>query len=270
MAREEIPSLLALRLAGYLAGTVAYPGLCLALLLFTGCSPRVFSPAANAPLLGQSHEIQIAGQIGGSLFAGVPPSLQVQSAYAVNDHLGTIASVSGIYGGSTLAQLSGEIGAGYYAAERGPFRFEIFGGIGGGFGKGLGRVETGFFDGEYTEQFSGKFARVFVQLEFGRVVSNLEYGASLHVRCTRYWYDSFAEVWNTEYPNAPSDRFVLWYRGLSPVFFVRAGGERLKLELQAGFSADGASGRDSPEPAAGAASLFVTVGLRGRFGGTTL
>jgi hypothetical protein len=270
MARAGIPSPLALRLAGCAAGAAGHLGICLSLLVFPSCSPRVFAPAANAPLLGQAHEMQVAAQVGGFLFGGgFPPSLQVQGAYAVNDRLGVIASVSGIYGGSTLAQLSGELGAGFYTVERGPFRFEVFGGVGGGFGRGHGLAETGFFDGEYTEKFSGKFVRVFVQPEFGWVHSDVEVGASLHVRFTRYWYDSFTES-DDWYPATPTDRFVLWYRGFSPVAFVRVGSERLKVELQAGFSGDGAIGRESTEQAASASSLFVIVGLRGKFGGRSL
>src|SRR5690242_8442254 len=121
----------------------------LPLVFFCSSCAVVYVPSArNVPLFTKS------GEFNGNLSWGTS-GLNVQSAYAVSNHLGVMANFQSDAGNSRT-HIAGDIGLGYYLRKK--VAFEVYGGY--GIGKGYGS-DLHFGLDDRVVELDGRYQRLF-------------------------------------------------------------------------------------------------------------
>lgn len=90
------------------------------------CTPLYYPNTIHAPLLAEEGEGNISGHLGTS-------GINLQAAYAVNDHIGLMSNTNFIGSSDEVdAQLFTELGVGHFETLGAKGLFEIYGGVGAG------------------------------------------------------------------------------------------------------------------------------------------
>ncbi|MCG8411720.1 MAG: hypothetical protein MI739_10605 [Bacteroidales bacterium] len=131
------------------------------------CSPEYIPNMVNTPLFTEKGEFQATVASGSS-------NLDVQTAFAVTDHMGVM--VNGSYGSEKTNDSDDfhkhiflEGGLGYYDKIGNRGRYEVYGGY------GFGKVE-GFFENtlDISQKTDAKYNRFFIQPDIGFVSKVLD------------------------------------------------------------------------------------------------
>lgn len=134
-------------------------GFILSLWIFASCSPAYVPNVVNTPLLSNKKEIQA------SLYSGVS-GFDLQSAYALTDHIGIMANGSFINNrNDSLENFRkhnfGELGVGYFSKIGNNGRFEVFSGY------GTGKVQAEFENNLWQSDAYANYSRIFIQPSVG-------------------------------------------------------------------------------------------------------
>jgi hypothetical protein len=165
----------------------------MSLLLLSSCAPVYIPTKNNVPLFSGKGEFQG--------FAGVGLGLNVQTAYAISDHIGIAANYlhsnnsEGGSGSTTMREhQAGEIAIGYYKNLKSDpdLCFEVFTGYGRGKGKA---IDT---DGLFTVDLlaTGRYQKFFVQPAIGTNKNRFNWSVSL--KCSIVDFTSIKVVNNDE------------------------------------------------------------------------
>lgn len=138
-----------------------YRVIILALMTFSACAPVYVPNVRNSPMFTKGGEFQASAQIGNGL--------EVQSAYAVTEHLGVMTNFSFINQSGQEDEVDYhrhqlfEGGLGYFSNRDDSF-FEVYA----GYGRGKGTSYDAFeFFGPQSVAATGRYERYFLQPAFG-------------------------------------------------------------------------------------------------------
>jgi hypothetical protein len=209
--------------------------------LLTGCSPCYYVPnAQNVPVFSEK------GQANGALsfqFGPLSTGANVQLALALTDHIGLMANYnhfsgrgeSGTWYGDDYSSTSksnmGEAGLGYYHPFQNKMVFETYAGI------GASEINTEYerWDGDGSS--SVHTTCYFIQPSIAYYKKNIRLAFSSRFRVINYrdiTYNSMlgegAKLGLIDLQQNPA------YAFFEPAITFRAGGEKVKFQVQAGFS----------------------------------
>ncbi len=228
----------------------------ISLVMLTGCNPKYYSPnTQNVPLLEKKGETNLT-------LSGNGNQVEFQGAYALTDGLGIMAN-GGLFipkdydNGNGGSGNFGEIGLGYYAPLENNMIFETYGLL------GMGSVEN-HLPGSLEENstLSGDIRadviRVGIQPNIGYKFDMFSVALSSRFSMLNYSGIEGDLVFDREnqvdYLNANSSNFLI-----EPAITMRAGLEKIKLQLQVGYSLN-ASNPDFRQDKG-----FITFGLNFNF-----
>lgn len=207
------------------------PGLFL-IALITGCNPKFYSPnTQNVPLISEKGETNLTLSANGN-------QVEFQGAYGVTESF-AIQANGGLFIPSDLDNGSGgsgkffEAGAGYYTPVSDNFVFETYGLI------GFGNVENHFPSTDNTPPSKGDISaniiRFGIQPNFG--YKSKYFSAAVSTRFVNLMYNNidgdliFDGENQMDYLENNKSNFLI-----EPALTLRGGMERLKLQLQIGYS----------------------------------
>lgn len=143
--------------------------LLIALVAMSACAPVYIPNLRNSPMFTKGGEFQVSAQIGNGF--------EAQSAFAISDHFGVIASYSLVDQSSSdepedyHRHRIFEGGAGYFINREDSF-FEVFA----GYGRGKGSTYDGFeFFGPQAVAATGEYERYFIQPAVGMNRGELDF-----------------------------------------------------------------------------------------------
>ncbi|MDQ3536438.1 MAG: hypothetical protein M3421_12520 [Bacteroidota bacterium] len=199
------------------------------------CAPLMYKPnMVNTPQLSEKNEFKGSGNINITT-----PALDIQTAYALSDHIGIMANIS--TGGKIIItdttnshkHTFGELGVGYFYKLGDNAIFAFFGGFGRGRASAIDR-EKRLFGGRRFEYIDGFYNRWFLQGEVGAVrrpANDLKYRfvPSLAIRYTNVYFSKYES-------NYPLDNFLprRVMIEIAPTFRISNG--LLSFIVQPGFS----------------------------------
>lgn len=201
-------------------------------LVATSCNPKYYSPnTQNVPLMSAKGEKNLT-------LSGNGNQIEFQGAYAVTNNVAIKADasfffppkVNGDGGSGNLV----EVGGGYFKRVNENFVFETYGVLGfGSFENNL--PSTIAANPSTTGKISANILRSGIQPNFGYKSKN--FSAAISSRLVNLNYTNikgdlvFAGTSQTAYLNNNSSNFMV-----EPAITLRAGFEKLKLQLQYGYS----------------------------------
>jgi hypothetical protein len=214
--------------------------LCLAVLYFlNSCAPCYYAPSAhNVPLLQEKKDFRASGAV---KFGNRTIGYDFQGAVAASNHIGIMLNYSHYSGRKSLLDETNltnsksnmvEIGAGYFLPFGEKFVFETFAGY------GTAKVKSthdSYLDYKGSEVHSWS---LFLQPTVGMHQKHVELAFSTRFRMLDFNNVEFMQYQGGQpdeslanLENAPMSFFV------EPAFTFRAGGEKIKYQLQVGFAA---------------------------------
>lgn len=198
----------------------------MAAFLLTACSPKYYVPnTQNVPLLSEKGEVNLTA-------VGNANQVELQGAYAIGSHVGIMGNV-GFYipkddgNGNGGSGRLGEIGLGYFQPITENLVFETYGLV------GLGSFENHFptANAGNAGKISGNLTRFGIQPSIGYKTTGFSIALSSRLSSLHYGepegnliFDNIDQVVYLK----ENDSFVL----LEPALTIRAGLQRLKLQLQ--------------------------------------
>ena len=199
--------------------------------LVTSCSPLFYSPnTQNVPLISEKGDNKLT-------IAGFANQVELQGAYGLTDAI-AIQVNSGLFIPGDLDNGNGgsgkflELGAGYFTPIQENFVFETYGLI--GFGTMENHFPTSANVGS-TGDISANIIRIGIQPNFGYKSKNFE--VALSSRIVNLMYNNikgdlmYSSVSQFDYLTENKSNFLL-----EPAITVRGGLEKIKLQLQYGYS----------------------------------
>ena len=222
----------------------------------TGCSPLFYSPnSQNVPLISHKGDNKLT-------VAGNGNQVELQGAYGVTDAF-AIQANGGLYiprnedNGNGGSGKFFELGAGYFTPIQDNFVFEAYGLI------GMGSMENHFpstkeANPQSKGEISANVIRVGIQPNFGYKSKHFE--AALSSRIVNLMYNNIKGdlIYNSEnqidFLTENKSNFLI-----EPAITLRAGIERVKLQVQYGYSYN-LSNKDFKQD-----KSFLTVGLSFKF-----
>ncbi|MGK7396394.1 MAG: hypothetical protein ACNS62_17585 [Candidatus Cyclobacteriaceae bacterium M3_2C_046] len=192
------------------------------LLSVIGCAPVYVPNQLNVPLLNNQGEIQL------NVSAGTA-GIDIQSAMGLADHLGAMLNLSySNFGGSDSSRyhqhLLAELGLGYFDYINETGRFEIYGGIGRGYGETYAAYD---FNQRQSVLAKGRFTKLFIQGNLGKTTDMLDIAGSARA--------SYLHFYEFQTENKIS-RETLTALFIEPALTAKAGSERFKALAQIGAS----------------------------------
>ena len=201
------------------------------LILITGCNPKFYSPnTQNVPLISEKGETNLTLSANGN-------QVEFQGAHGITDAI-AIQANGGLFIPSDLDNGDGgsgkffEVGVGYYTPVAEGFVFETYGLI------GFGNMENHFPskpEGNTGADISSNIIRFGIQPNFG--YKSKYFSAAVSSRFVNLMYTGiegdliFGGENQVEYLEANKSNFLI-----EPALTLRGGLERLKLQLQIGYS----------------------------------
>ncbi len=203
----------------------------LLLILITGCNPKFYSPnTQNVPLISEKGETNLT-------LSGNGNQIEFQGAHGITDAI-AIQANGGLFIPSDLDNGDGgsgkffEVGVGYYTPVAEGFVFETYGLI------GFGNMENHFPskpEGNTGVDISSNIVRFGIQPNFG--YKSKYFSAAVSSRFVNLMYTGiegdliFGGENQVDYLEANKSNFLI-----EPALTLRGGMERLKLQLQIGYS----------------------------------
>lgn len=204
----------------------------LLLILITGCNPKFYSPnTQNVPLISEKGETNLT-------LSGNGNQIEFQGAHGITNSI-AIQANGGLFIPSDLDNGSGgsgkffEVGAGYYTPVADGFVFETYGLI------GFGNMENHFPSSDNAATLKGDISanivRFGIQPNFG--YKSKYFSAAVSSRFVNLMYTGidgdliFDGDNQINYLEANKSNFLI-----EPALTLRGGLERLKLQLQIGYS----------------------------------
>lgn len=202
-------------------------------ILMAGCNPKFYSPnTQNVPLISEKGETNLT-------LSGNPNQVEFQGAYGVTDAF-AIQVNGGLFIPSDLDNGDGgsgnffEVGGGYYRPVADNFVFETYGLI------GFGSVENHFpstsaANSGLKGDVSANILRFGIQPNFG--YKSKYFSAAVSTRLVNLMYNSidgdliFDGENQMDYLKSNKSNFLF-----EPALTLRGGFEKLKLQVQYGFS----------------------------------
>ena len=197
-------------------------------ILMAGCNPKFYSPnTQNVPLISEKGETNLT-------LSGNPNQVEFQGAYGVTDAF-AIQVNGGLFIPSDLDNGDGgsgkffEVGGGYYRPVADNFVFETYGLI------GFGNVENHFPSRSEGRDISANILRFGIQPNFG--YKSKYFSAAVSTRLVNLMYNSidgdliFDGENQMAYLESNKSNFLF-----EPALTLRGGFEKLKLQLQFGYS----------------------------------
>ncbi len=223
---------------------------------FASCSPKYYTPNShNVPLLSEKGETNLT-------LAGNENRLEFQGAYAVSDNIaikadGSLFNPKDEDNGDGGSGKFIELGAGYFKPITDKWIFETYGilgfgsfenhrpssiysnpGTNGDISANLLRIGVQPNFGFKSKYFSAALSSRFVNLSFNQIEGDLMYGGNNQ----------------TQYLRDNSSNFLI-----EPALTLRAGFDKIKLQLQQGFSFNLSNDSFKQDVA------FLTVGINFNF-----
>ena len=211
--------------------------------LFFSCTSFIYYPnVANTPLLQEKDELQINAKIKG--LGG-----DIQGAWAFSDHFAAqlninILDVFGTEMGTShnSGQYYSETAIGYYTNIAPQLVLEAY------LGAGLGATFSNNLDLNVLRVTN--YHKIYTQVDIGFVSKNFKIGLALR--------EALVNAYRTQYNGvATTDRYVDTF--FEPVIFMALGGEKYKINLQAGYSDSQFSSINNYAP------FIVSIGLERQF-----
>ena len=224
--------------------------------IFTGCSPRYYTPNShNVPLLSEQGEANIT-------LAGNGNQIELQGAYAVTNRFAVMANGGAFIpvdenngnGGSGKFL---EVGGGYFMPVNSDFVFEVYGII------GFGSVENHLpstiqSNPGTTGDISASVLRYGIQPNFGYKTNKFSVAVSSRIVNLNYSNIKgdliYSNVTQAAYLKDNSSNFLI-----EPAITIKGGFEKFKLQLQYGYSQN-LSNNDFRQD-----KSFLTLGLNYNF-----
>ena len=222
----------------------------------TGCSPLFYTPnTQNVPLLTHKDDKNI-------MFAGNDNQLELQGAYALTDAF-AIQANGGLFlprkedNGDGGSGKFFELGGGYFTPVMDNFVFEAYGLL------GFGTMENNFPSTQEDNpdskgDISANVFRVGIQPNFGYKTKHFEVALSSRIVSLMYnniegdlIYKGKSQI---DYLNDNKSNFLL-----EPALTIRGGLEKIKLQLQYGYSHNLSNSTFRQD------NSFLTIGLRYSF-----
>ncbi len=224
----------------------------------TACSPKYYVPnTQNVPLLSEKNEVDLT-------LSGNGEKVEFQGAYAITGHLGVKAN-AGWFIPSDLDNGNGgkgnfiELGAGYFTkvSENDNWIFETYGIA--GFGTMENHLPSTLEDYPLTTgKIKANLLRVGIQPNFGYKTKH--FAIAVSSRFVHLSYDqirgdlTFNNKDQQEYLRNHNSNFLI-----EPALTIKGGFERIKLQLQYGYSFNVTDFNFKQE------RPFITVGLNFNF-----
>ncbi len=202
-------------------------------IVILSCNPKLYTPnTQNVPLISEKGQINLTA-------SGNANQIEFQGAYGIAEKF-AIQLNGGLFIPSDLDNGNGgsgkfvEVGAGYFKPISTDWLFEVYGLV------GIGSVEnhlpSTINDAPQTKgDLSANILRIGVQPNFGYISEH--FSAAISSRIVNLTYnkiegDLIFEGQNySDYLNDKNSNFLI-----EPAFTVRAGFEKIKLQLQYGYS----------------------------------
>ncbi len=193
--------------------------------LLTSCSRTAYVPSVqNVPMLTEKHDIN-----------GTITFNNIQSAYAISDHIGLTlsAETDGIFKNLTDEDESKkhvvEVGAGYFTPISEDLYFNIYSGA------GLGKIS--FQENTFNEmgRFSSRKANYYIQPSISYQTRFVELAFSTRVTGVDFFDMNDSEYFVNTEATDPFDLRLIndpFYTFVEPAFTLRAGHENIKISLQ--------------------------------------
>ena len=206
---------------------------CVVAVIISSCNPKYYSPnTQNVPLLVSKGD-------GGLSVAGNGDRVEFQGSYGVSEQVGLQVN-GGLFIPKDLDNGNGgsgnfvEGGIGYFKPMRNGIVFETYGLL--GFGSFENHLPSTFITNPNIKgDISANLIRIGIQPSFGYKSKNIE--AAISSRFASLNYSSikgdliFDNVNQATYLTDNKSNFVI-----EPAFTLRGGSEKIKLQLQLGFS----------------------------------
>ena len=200
---------------------------------FSSCNPKFYTPnTQNVPLISQKGETNLT-------LSGNGNQVEFQGAYGIAEHI-AIQANGGLFIPKDLDNGNGgsgkyiEVGAGYFNEVQPNWVFETYGIL--GFGDFENHLPSTVIDyPQSTGDISGKIFRVGIQPNFG--YKSEYFSAAISSRFVNLSYNGiegdliFEDINLPEYLKENSSNFLI-----EPALTVRGGFEKIKLQLQYGYS----------------------------------
>jgi hypothetical protein len=209
-------------------------------LILTGCMTLYKPNAIHSPLLKEKGEVNTSVSMGISNCGLV----NVQSSYAVSNHMGILADAMYHYrrydySDSSVEKLNiffGEAGAGYFNpfGKKKNLLFQCYGGT--GYGSTIDKIHD---INPSNPEVSAKYCNLFVQPGLSYLIKYIKIAFDLRMNYIHlfqihaFLYDKF-EWWNTEL-EFHTDA-VLDFLNIEPVATLKIGGSKLEGVLQFGIT----------------------------------
>ena len=203
------------------------------ILISSLCSCSVYVPnGVNTPMFTKKGETQINASVG--------TGVNVQGAYAVSDHVGIIAN--GYFNNTTTTinnddtrKGNGKLfegGVGYFTKADNGFAFETY--VGAGFGNLT--IDKSVVSTKSNKAFETSAAKIFIQPTIGYAAKHFELGFTPRFTMMKYQKPtttySSAELAADKFVNIDQTNWLF----IEPTLTIRAGGEKLKGQVQLGRS----------------------------------
>lgn len=202
------------------------------IILMTGCNPKFYSPnTQNVPLISEKGETNLT-------LSGNANQVEFQGAYGVTDAFALQVN-GGLFIPSDLDNGNGgsgkffEVGGGYYRPVADNFVFETYGLV------GFGSVENHFPNSDGNSNLGGDVSanilRIGVQPNFG--YKSKYFSAAVSTRLVNLMYNNidgdliFDGENQMDYLESNKSNFLF-----EPALTLRGGFEKLKLQVQFGYS----------------------------------
>ncbi|MBI4649147.1 MAG: hypothetical protein HY738_21785 [Bacteroidia bacterium] len=214
------------------------------LIYISSCSSQLIPPAANIPLITEKHELQAEFDAGTSSFyanlayspankfsiiTSVNMSYENLDTFLLKSRVEEFGSLFGSFTPVPSRHKYFDLGAGYYFPYSNKV-FEVYGGIGLGSSKSRYRkMDEKRYGAAYDNYYTG-----FVQLNYGKRSKILDSGFGMRISYS-YYIDSY---WNSETRNCLPLTLRTSYLNLittEPNWFIRVGGEQLKITVRTGL-----------------------------------